>query len=155
MKGQKIIDYLRSHRVNFEEINHPETYTAQKTAKVMHIPGREVAKPVMVKIDGKLVMFVLSANERISAHKLKELFGASEVSLASESEFCGIFRDCESGAMPPFGNLYGVEEYVSETLSKDSSIVFNAGTHSKLIRMNFADFQKLVSPKLVNLSALY
>ena len=152
MAGQRIKDYLKSHNVPFTSIYHPISFSAPRTAHAAHISGKDIAKPVIVKMDGKLMMVVTSANERLNLKFLKKMFHASEVELANEEEFKYIFKDCETGAMPPFGNLYGIEEYISEKLTHDEEIAFNAGTHTELIRMNFKDFNSLVHPKVIQLN---
>ncbi len=151
MAGQRIKDYLNSHNVPYTSIHHPITFSAARTAHAAHISGEEIAKPVMLKLDGKLVMVVATANDRLNLNFLKKMFHASDIELANEEEFRFIFKDCETGAMPPFGNLYGIEEYVSEDLTHDEEIAFNAGTHTELIRMKFNDFLRLVHPKVIQL----
>lgn len=150
MKGEKLIEYLDRNHVKYEMIHHPLAYSSTKTAHVAHVHGYEMAKPVIVKIDGNLVMVVMSANQRVNLSLLKALFQTDDVELASENEFVRKFGDCEMGAMPPFGNLYGMDEIISEELTKDDEIVFNAGTHTDLIKMKFSDFEKLVHPRIVN-----
>ncbi len=151
MPGQRVKDYLKSHNVAYTSIHHPISFTAARTAHAAHISGLEIAKPVMLKMDGKMLMIVATANERLNLNFLKKMFHASEIELANEEEFKYIFKDCETGAMPPFGNLYGIEEYISEDLTHDEEIAFNAGTHTELIRMKFDDFAKLVHPKVIQL----
>jgi len=150
MRGEKIRDFLDRNNVNYEAFSHPITYSAQMTAHKAHIHGKDFAKPIIVKIMGKMMMIVVTANQKINLRLLKNLYNTEEVELAKESEFINIFPDCEPGAMPPFGPLYGMEEIISSELSKDKEIVFNAGTHSDLIRMKFNDFQKIVNPKIIN-----
>ncbi len=111
-----------------------------------------MAKTVMVKLDGKLTMVVLPANERVNLGRLREATGATEVALASENEFKDRFPECEVGAMPPFGNLYGVEVIVSDTLAEDEEIAFNAGNHNEVVRMSYEDFERLVSPRQIHMS---
>ena len=106
----------------------------------------------MVKADGKIAMAVLPASHKLSLDHFKTITGASKVDLASEQDFKGSFSDCEIGGMPPFGNLYGMDVYVSETLSGDEEIAFNAGSHTELIRMAYKDFERLVHPKVVRIS---
>ncbi|MBN2160992.1 MAG: YbaK/EbsC family protein [Spirochaetes bacterium] len=150
MRGEKLIDYLKSNNVSFKVIHHPVAYSSAQTAHLAHVPGREMAKPVIVKIKGKLTMVVITANQKVNISLLKALYGTEDVELASEIEFIRRFPDCEMGAMPPFGNLYGMDEIVSEELAKDEEIVFNAGTHTELIKMKYRDFEGLVHPKIVN-----
>jgi len=150
MKGEKLKEYLDKNQIQYEMIHHPLAYSSTKTAHLAHVHGYEMAKPVIVKIDGRLVMVVMTANQRVNISLLKALFQTDDVELASESEFVRKFNDCEMGAMPPFGNLYGMEEIVSDELAKDEEIVFNAGTHTDLIKMKYRDFENLVHPRIVN-----
>jgi Ala-tRNA(Pro) deacylase len=114
----------------------------------MHMPGREVAKVVMVKHAGKLALAVLSAQARVDLERLGAALHG-EVELASEREFAAVFPDCELGAMPPFGRLYGLTTWVDESLLRDREIAFNAGTHSEAIRMSFEDYQRLEAPTVL------
>ena len=148
MLTEKLRDYLESRHVHYTTIPHVEAFTAQHIAAAAHIPGKELAKTVIVKVDGRLAMAVLPASYRADLRMLREAIGAGEVELASEREFEELFEDCEAGAMPPFGNLYGLEEYVDTALSEDEEIAFNAGSHKELVRMAFRDFEELVHPKL-------
>jgi len=152
MPVKKLKEYLDSHQVKYVTISHSPVYTAQEIAGSAHIPGKELAKTVMVKIDGKVAMAVLPASYRVDFDLLKKAAGASSVELASEKEFENMFPDCEIGAMPPFGNLYGMEVFVAASLTEDTEIAFNAGSHSELIRLSYKDFEKLVKPKLAKFS---
>jgi Ala-tRNA(Pro) deacylase len=127
-------------------------FTAQEIAASAHIPGKELAKTVMVKIDGKMAMAVLPASYRIDFDLLQGATGASTIELASEEEFEDLFPDCEVGAMPPFGNLYGMDVFAAASLAEDTDIAFNAGSHSELIRLPYKDFEKLVGPKVLQFS---
>ncbi len=150
MRGEKLFRFLNDNNIQYEKFKHPLTYSAQMTANVTHIPGKEFAKTVIVKVKGRLVMVVTNANQKVNLRLLKNIYSTEDVELASEREFREIFQDCELGAMPPFGNLYNMEELVSEELTKDDYIVFNAGTHTDLIKMRYDDFEKLVQPRIVN-----
>jgi Ala-tRNA(Pro) deacylase len=150
MKGDKLKEYLKDHNVQYEIIHHPIAYSSTQTAHLAHVHGYEMAKPVMVKIKGKLVMVVMTANQKVNLSLLKALYETQDVELALESEFVTKFDDCEMGAMPPFGNLYGFEEIISDDLTRDDEIFFNAGTHTELIKMKFRDFEKLVHPRIIN-----
>ncbi len=150
MKGEKLKEFLEKNHVQYEIIHHPLAYSSSNTAHVAHVHGYEMAKPVIVKIDGKLVMVVMTANQRVNISLLKALFQTQDVELAAENEFVKKFTDCEMGAMPPFGNLYGMDEIISDELTKDNEIVFNAGTHTDLIKMRYKDFESLVHPRIVN-----
>ncbi|UKJ07029.1 aminoacyl-tRNA deacylase [Solitalea lacus] len=153
MLSKKLEDYLNSQQIQFTVIDHMATATAQRTAAAAHIPGNEMAKTVMVKIDDKMMMAVLPSHNRIDLGKLKELTGARMISLANEGEFRTYFPDCETGAMPPFGNLYGMDVYCEEQLSRDRQIAFNAGSHKELIQMPFKSFENLVHPRITHFSA--
>lgn len=153
MPVERLKEYLDRERVKYHSVRHYETFTAQETAESAHIPGGELAKTVMVKVDGKMVMAVLPAAKRLDLEALKTETGAGRVELATEEEFTDAFPDCEIGAMPPFGNLYGMEVYVEESLAEDAEIAFNAGDHIELIKMSFSDFAKLVRPKVFRLSS--
>lgn len=150
----KLTEFLDSNHVQYVTITHSQAFTAQQVAASAHIKGKEMAKTVIIKIKEKLAMAVLPATYHVDFHLLKEVTGNEEVELAHESEFREIFSDCELGAMPPFGNLYGMDVYVAQNLTKDEEIAFNAGTHSELIRMKYADFNRLVKPKILKFSVL-
>jgi Ala-tRNA(Pro) deacylase len=145
---QKLREYLDSRNVRYSVISHSPSFTAQETATIAHIPGREIAKTVIVKTDGRMMMVVLPASEMVNLKSLKHAIGAVSVELANEDEFGNVFGECEAGAMPPFGNLYGMDVVVANDLSVDREIAFNAGTHHELVRMAYADYDRLVRPKL-------
>ena len=152
MPVKKLKDFLDDHGVKYVSIAHSKAYTAQEIAAKTHIPGKDVAKTVMVKLDGKMAMAVLPASYNVDFHLLKKASGAAEVELAPETEFKDMFPECELGAMPPFGNLYGMEVFVAQTLAEDEEIVFNAGSHTELIKLAYTDFENLVKPKLLKFS---
>ena len=147
MPVKKLKDFLDKHHIQYVTCIHSTAYTSQQIAASAHIPGKEVAKTVMVKLDDKLIMAVLPASYRVDLEKLKKITKAKKATLASEDEFKNMFPDCEVGAMPPFGNLYDMPVYVSESLAEDEEIAFNAGSHRELIKLTFKDFEKLVKPK--------
>lgn len=149
---QKLKDFLDKNGIEYVVISHSKAFTAQKIAASTHIPGRELAKTVMIKIDGKMAMAVLPASYRVDFNLLKESLGAKKVELAEEKEFEVIFPNCEVGAMPPFGNLWDLGVFVAQTLSENEEIAFNAGSHTELIRMSFSDFKRLVNPVIVKYS---
>jgi len=152
MPSKKLKEFLDENKIKYVTIKHSSAFTAQEIAAIAHIPGKDLAKTVIIKIDGKMAMAVLPASYKVSFEELKEFFGLSEVRLAYEQEFIDKFPDCEVGAMPPFGNLYGMEVYVAESLAEDEEIAFNACSHTELIKMNFSDFEKLVKPKRIRFS---
>jgi len=150
----KIQKFLDEHKIKYTIIKHSSAYTAQEIAASAHISGKELAKTVMIKFDGKMAMAVLPASYKISFDDLKEVLGVEKVRLAYEQEFMDKFPDCEVGAMPPFGNIYGIEVYVAESLTDDEDIAFNACSHTELIRMKYIDFEELVKPKRMKFSEL-
>jgi Ala-tRNA(Pro) deacylase len=154
MPSTKLKEFLDSNKIKYVSIKHSSAYTAQEIAANAHIPGKELAKTVIIKINGKMSMAVLPASYKVSFDHLKDALGVSEVRLAYEQEFIDKFPDCEVGAMPPFGNIYGMDVYVAESLAEDEEIAFNACNHTELIKMNFSDFEKLVKPKRIKFSVL-
>jgi Ala-tRNA(Pro) deacylase len=149
MACAKLQEYLDSQSVKYVSIKHSPAFTAQEIAASAHIPGQDVAKTVVVKLDGEMALVALPATQMVRMNHLKAVMGVEKAELASEEEFKGRFPDCEVGAMPPFGNLYQMDTLVDEALAKDHEIAFNAGTHTELIRMTYADFDRLVRPKLL------
>ena len=145
----KLKEYLESHQVTYSLIPHAPTFTAQTTAQAAHVPGTELAKTVMVKVDGRMAMAVLPASMHVDFDQLKTSVAAKEVLLAVEGDFQDIFAGCEVGAMPPFGNLYDLAVFVEQSLAEDEEIAFNAGTHTELMRLSYADFAELVKPTIV------
>jgi Ala-tRNA(Pro) deacylase len=146
---QKVRDYLSQQHISYQTIQHTPAYTAQEIAAVAHIRGRDLAKTVIVKIDGKLVMVVETAHTRVNLEKLGKELSAKKVELASEPDFKARFPECELGAMPPFGNLYDMDVYVDKVLTNGGEIAFNGGTHAELIKMSYRDFERLVHPKMI------
>jgi len=153
MPVRRLKEFLESHHVKYVTVSHSPAFTAQEIAASAHIPGQELAKTVVANVDGKMVMAVLPASYRVVLDFLKEATGAEHVELAVEQEFRDRFPGCEPGAMPPFGNLYGMPVYVSECLTKDEEIAFNAGNHTELIRMSYRDYEELVEPNVIKLAS--
>jgi Ala-tRNA(Pro) deacylase len=149
MPVKKIKEFLNKNKVKYVSIKHSPAYTSQEIAASAHIPGKELAKTVVVKLDGKIAMAVLPASCKIDLGLLKKASGAQKVELSGEEEFKDLFADCDIGAMPPFGNLYGMDVYADESLTGDQNIAFNAGSHTELIKLAYTDFEKLVAPKVV------
>lgn len=149
MPSQKLKQFLDSHQVKYVSIQHSPAYTAQEVAASSHVSGRDFAKTVVVKIEGTLALVVLPADRKVVLADLRDALGATQVKLATEEEFQARFPDCEVGAMPPFGNLYGMETYVAPSLTEEPEIAFNAGTHTEVIKMAYADFARLVQPKVI------
>lgn len=152
MPLNKLREFLDTYHIRYLIFSHSLAYTAQGIAALTHISGKELAKTVIVKIDGDLAMAVVPASRHVDLRLLKQTTGARTVELASEQEFKDKFPDCEAGAMPPFGNLYGMAVYADETLTSIREITFNAGTHRDLLRMDWADLVRLVEPKIVQIT---
>lgn len=146
MPGSRLREFLDKEHVKYVTIGHSPAFTAQEVAASAHIPGKQLAKSVVVRIDGEMALVVMPASENIELDRLKAAIGAGEVDIASEDEFKDLFPDCETGAMPPFGNLYGVKVFVSQDLREDEEIAFNAGSHSELVKLAYSDFERLVHP---------
>ena len=149
MPMAKLKEFLDQAKIKYVSITHSEAYTAQEVAASAHISGSTLAKTVIVLIDGQMAMAVLPANRKIVLADLREATGAAQVHFASEQEFKDQFPGCAVGAMPPFGNLYGMEVFVATTLADNAEIAFNAGSHTELIKMAFQDFTRLVKPKIM------
>ncbi|MBN1987219.1 MAG: YbaK/EbsC family protein [Prolixibacteraceae bacterium] len=152
MPAKKLKAFLDENQVKYVTIRHSNAYTSQEIAASAHVSGKEFAKTVMIKIDGKMAMAVLPASYQIDFNLLQEIFGTRKISLANEAEFKYFFPDCEVGAMPPFGNLYDLEVFVAEKLAEDEMIAFNAGTHTEMIKMKYKDFERLVQPRILKFS---
>ena len=147
MSARLLRKYLDKNSVKYINIAHSTAYTAQEIAACSHVSGRKMAKTVILLLDGVTAMAVLPASLTIDFCYLEEVLGVNHVELATEEEFKDMFSDCETGAMPPFGNLYGMEVFVDKALGEYDEIVFNAGTHRDLIQMKYKDFENLVKPK--------
>ncbi len=142
----RLEQYFRENGVGFQAMTHPAAYTAQEVAAAQRVPGKQVAKVVMALADGKPVMLVVPASYRIDLAKLKAGLGAQEAQIAREKDFSALFPDCDTGAMPPFGNLYDVPVYVDRALTEDVEIVFQAGTHRDTMKIVYADYARLARP---------
>lgn len=152
MPLSRLKEFLDNHQVKYVTISHSLAYTAQGIAALTHIPGKELAKTVVVKIDNAMAMAVLPASSHLDIELLRNASGATTVLIATEGEFQDKFPDCETGAMPPFGNLYGMKVFADEVLTRDAEIAFNAGSHRELVRLAWDDFVQLVQPKIVPLA---
>jgi Ala-tRNA(Pro) deacylase len=153
MPARKLRAFLDENGIKYVSIRHSPAFTAQEIAASAHIPGKELAKAVVVKLDGELSLAVLPASYRVDFELLKAVSGAEKVELASEAEFRDRFPGCELGAMPPFGNLFGMQTYVADSLAEDDEIAFNAGSHTELIRMAYADFEQAARPQVLHFAA--
>ncbi len=152
MPLERLKSFLDANAVKYVVVAHSPAYTAQELASLAHVPGKEWAKTVMVKLDGKVAMAVLPASSRVVFDLLKAASGARSAELAGEQEFQDLCPGCELGAMPPFGNLFGLDVYADARLADDAEIAFNAGSFTEMVRLPFADFQRLVKPKVAKLS---
>lgn len=145
---RRLKDYLDENKIKYVKITHSSAYTAQEIAASVHIPGKELAKTVIIRVKDGFAMAVLPASRKINFDRLKNVVGNNEIRLAQEGEFKDLFPDCEVGAMPPFGNLYDLPVYVAAALTEDKDIAFNAGTHTDVIKISYSDFEKLVKPAI-------
>ncbi|MCL4548993.1 MAG: YbaK/EbsC family protein [Bacteroidetes bacterium] len=152
MPSKMLKEFLDKNKIKYVMIKHSLAFTAQEIAASAHIKGTEMAKTVLIKIDGRMAMFVLPASYKVNFDQLQETLGTKNIRLANEMEFKDKFSDCDVGAMPPFGNLYGLDVYVADILAKDEEIAFNACTHTELIQMSYKDFERLVKPRLIKFS---
>ena len=153
MPAKKLKEFLDANNVKYSVLTHSTAYTTPEIASLAHIRGQELAKTVIVKMDDGFAMAVLPSSRHVDLALLKACARAKTTSLATEQEFRDLFPGCETGAMPPFGNLYGIPVFVDESLSRDKEIAFNAGTHSELIRLSYATFVKLVQPTIIGFAA--
>jgi Ala-tRNA(Pro) deacylase len=149
MPVKTLKQFLDANNVKYLSIIHSAAYTAQEVAQSLHIPGRLMAKVVIIELDGKMAMAVLPATRKVVVQDLRDVTGCEDVKFAPEREFKLRFPDCEVGAMPPFGNLYSMDVFASEELSRNKEIAFNAGSHVEVIRMAYEDFERLVKPKVL------
>ncbi len=148
---KKLKEALDEAKISYEVYHHPLAYTAQEVATAQHLSGKEMAKVVMLKVDGNLLMGVIAASQKINLTVAKASLGVKEARLASEEEFSERFPECEIGAMPPFGNLFGLSVFVDPALEKDEYIYFNAGNHTETVRLKYQDFARLVKPQRARL----
>jgi Ala-tRNA(Pro) deacylase len=149
MPVQRLKDFLDEHQVKYVVISHSRAFTTQEIAAATHIPGKEIAKTVIVDIDGQTAMAVLPGSQNVDLALLRDALGAERVTLAKEAAFKDRFPECDVGAMPPFGNLYGMPVYVADSLTEDEEIAFNAGSHDQLVKMAYRDFERLVQPQVM------
>ncbi len=152
--SRRIREYLDTNDVQYEWLPHPQAYTAQEVAHSLHLSGKLLAKTVVVDADGAQVMAVLPASFRLSLPRLQDELQAKHVELMVESELAKLFPDCDLGAIPPFGNLYGMNVVIDDRLVKSEEIVFTAGTHRDAIRMRFSDFSALVNPRIGSITEM-
>jgi len=149
---KRLKDNLDEGKIPYEVYNHALAYTAQEIAAKQHVSGNELAKVVMLEADDQLVMGVIRGNDKVDLHTVEDSLGVRRVRLATEAEFIARFPECEIGAMPPFGNLFGVKVFVDPALEKDEYIFFNAGNHVQTVRLKYKDFARLAQPAVVRLA---
>jgi len=150
MPAKTLKAFLNHQGVKYISIQHSAAYTAPEIAASAHVSGRDFAKTVIVMIEDELAMVVLPSNRQLVLSELRDMLDTNHVRLASEAEFRDQFPDCEIGAMPPFGNLYRMKTYVTANLADEPEIAFNAGTHTEVIKMAYLDFERLVSPTVLD-----
>jgi Ala-tRNA(Pro) deacylase len=148
-------EYLKERQVPFERLEHPTTYTANGIARLLHIPGKEVAKTILLRVDDHHALVVLPATHQVDLERVKHDLSAQHVALASEEEMARLFPDCEPGAIPPFGSLYHLTTLVDEALAEDEEIVFEGQNHHEAIRMAYRDFEKQEHPRLGHFSTTH
>lgn len=149
---ERLQEHLAANGVSFEFEQHRVAYTAQDLAAAEHVSGKRVAKVVVVTTDGELSMVVVPASSQVDLAKVSSELGKSGVRLAKEEEFAGMFEDCEVGAMPPFGSLYGLPVYVDQSLTRAPDITFPAGSHRESVRIRYEDFERLEQPRIVSVT---
>jgi len=149
MPVKRLKEFLDKHKVRYVSISHSEAYTASEVAASAHVKGRNLAKTVVVKLDGTYAMAVLPSQHHVDLERLRVATRSGSIELAAEADFAKEFPGCDEGAMPPFGNLYGMPVYVEASLAEDADIAFNACTHTELVQMAYKDFQALVKPTVV------
>jgi Ala-tRNA(Pro) deacylase len=149
MPTEGLKEFLDAHKIKYVSIRHSTAYAATEIAASAHIKGKNLAKTVVVKLDGKLAMAVLPSKYHVSLERLRAASSSGAATLASEAEFSRKFPGCDAGAMPPFGNLYGMSVYVDTSLTEDEEIAFNACSHTELVQLTYKDFQELVKPTVI------
>ncbi len=151
MNDRLVIKALKQNHIPYDILLHSQTFSSTETAQETHTKGKEFAKTIMVKVDDKMMMAVLPANYDLDLRLLTEVMNAKKVSLASEQEFSPMFKDSKIGAMPPMGNLYGMEVIMDNEMKDDNEISFNACNHEEIIRMKFSDYENMVHPMFKNI----
>ena len=147
MQLQSVLDQMG---VNYRVSHHPTAYSAQMLAEAEHVPGRKVIKPVVVQADGEFVMCALPASYRVDMEELKDQLQAREVKLVEEPRLCELFPDCEMGAEPPIGRLYGMTTLMDESLVADDRVTFQAGTHEEAVTMSLAEYRRVALPEIAH-----
>lgn len=153
MPLSRLRKYLDKNSISYTLVSRPPVFTFQGTTVIVHAPGRQVAKTVMVKIDGELALTVLPAASHVDISAFRHEAGVRSAEFATDEEFRDRFPECEIGTMPPFGDLHGLEVFADETLSRNEEITFNARSHRELIQMPWNDFERVVKPTVIRLAA--
>jgi Ala-tRNA(Pro) deacylase len=143
----RLDEHLIKHHVHFERLRHRPTFTANRMAQMLHVPGKEVAKSVLLRAGAGYVLAVLPATHQVDLGRVREELGEEKVELASEREIERLFPDCEAGSRPPFGSLYNMQTLMDESLTKDAEIVFEGQNHEEAYRMSFLDYEALEHPR--------
>lgn len=143
-------DYLRRQRVPFDVLPHRTTFTAQRMAHTLDVPGDNVAKTVVVESDDHFALMVLQASHFVDMPKARQALSAASIKLAMEDDLSDLFPDCELGAVPPFGSRYEMETVVDESLSHDDYIVFEGNCHDEAISMRYGDFAAIEQPTVAD-----
>ncbi len=151
---ERLARFLDERRIPYKAETHAEVFTARQAAEASRIAGTAYAKAVLVNVDGTLRMAVVAATERVDLRRLQECLGANKVRLASEAEFAPVFSDCDLGAMPIFGSVYGIPVLVAKELTENEEIAFTAGTHRDVVRLRVKDFLDAEQPKVCGREAL-
>ena len=154
MPAKRITQYLKKEKIKYKTLKFKPAYTAQEIAASAHIPGRQLAKTVMVELDGEMAMAVLSAAYQIDFKELKKALGVKKTKLSTEKDFEDYLPDCELGSTPPFGNLYDMKVIVDKKLTAEETIAFCSGTPNELIQLAYQDLEKLVQPEVLEFSVL-
>ncbi len=149
MPSQLLKTFLDENDIKYVSIMHSMAFTAVEVAKSSHVPSRELAKTVIIKVNDELAMAVVPANYKVNLDILRQTLDTDNIQLAAEVDFTPRFKDCEVGAMPPFGCLYNMDVYIAESLSEDNKITFNAGSHLEAIQMDYKDYENLVKPRFI------
>ena len=152
---RRIREYLDSQNVDYQWLPHPEAFTAQEVAHSLHVSGKRLAKTVVLDADGQVIMAVLPASHRLSLLDLKGALEVSNLELLPEGELAVLFPDCDLGAIPPFGNLYGMDTWVDRAVAEAEHIIFTAGTHWDAVEMKYANYARLAKPRLSRFSAIW
>ncbi|PAU81811.1 deacylase [Halovibrio salipaludis] len=150
MPVQTLIEHLKAHGAEYRCLSHPPGFTAQSLAHHCNVPGDQVAKTVIIELDGRMAMLVMPASFRIRWDRMMEVLNTDFVELADEADFTDRFPDCEVGAMPPFGNLFGMTAYCSETLAEQPEITFAAGSHTEAMQIATRDYLALAQPVVIS-----